>query len=540
LIVQLAASPEYYSLSYVWGSIADPKTITLNGQPFRVTQNLEAALIQLRSADEDQMIWVDALAINQCDISERNIQVQIMRDIYATANMTIAWLGQGVDIINTFFFMLMAMMFEPEKYRDGMPSSSDLLKFSIIAMAELADAPYWKRVWVVQEVVYSKSVLLRYGETGVPMDFFLGLWDNVCSLTPMKPDPRIIENDGVRHAHAISKVHNMFLKPLRPGVAQEGNFFNYHSWVLEFCMAKNCYDPCDMVYGFYGCFPPEVRQQIVIDYQRSTEDLYAEVTRVWLEFRGDLASLDVADIYRRTTTPGLGLPSWAMNYTKGDPPLRFVFSPLQTPSDCSKSFHFNSDGRILHAKAFRVGTITKCSGLFEIGKGEVGDWSVPHARLIEHSEHCKNALEVTETDLDTFALAFGGSRLGRGRLDELKSFLNPQQRQGQHSGQYISNIISIGATHHTRLMFTITMHPSVLDSHVGCRGTDVVQFGLGPCEMSAGDEVFFLRGSSYALVLRRSEEYYIRIGSAFVPNIEQYWEMFVDMDTAQLMDISLC
>src|SRR6201992_317883 len=66
---------QFEALSYNLRTLQNPAAITLNSEAFFVTRNLEAALFQLRSPSVYVLIWIDALAINQCDISERNRQV---------------------------------------------------------------------------------------------------------------------------------------------------------------------------------------------------------------------------------------------------------------------------------------------------------------------------------------------------------------------------------------------------------------------------------------------------------------------------------
>lgn len=80
---KLDAAPEYEALSYVWGSHEDPKLIELKRNSCWITRNLDEALHRLRSLTENRVLWIDALAINQTDIDERNHQVRIMGDIYS-------------------------------------------------------------------------------------------------------------------------------------------------------------------------------------------------------------------------------------------------------------------------------------------------------------------------------------------------------------------------------------------------------------------------------------------------------------------------
>ena len=82
-IVSLQDGPSYEALSYVWGDESVRAPILANGVLTTVTTNLESALRHLRLPDEARVMWVDALCIDQNDMSERNHQVSIMGEIYS-------------------------------------------------------------------------------------------------------------------------------------------------------------------------------------------------------------------------------------------------------------------------------------------------------------------------------------------------------------------------------------------------------------------------------------------------------------------------
>jgi Heterokaryon incompatibility protein (HET) len=72
--IKLSSSPHYEALSYMWGP-KEYRTIELDGKPYVVTENLWQALIHLRLEQGSRTMWVDAICINQEDVSERNHQV---------------------------------------------------------------------------------------------------------------------------------------------------------------------------------------------------------------------------------------------------------------------------------------------------------------------------------------------------------------------------------------------------------------------------------------------------------------------------------
>lgn len=92
----------YEALSYVWdndqeGSAGKCQQIKLDGQPFDITPNLDAALLKLRSHQFDRVLWVDAICINQNDKAEKSTQIPLTRAIYAQADHVIGWLGEAFE-----------------------------------------------------------------------------------------------------------------------------------------------------------------------------------------------------------------------------------------------------------------------------------------------------------------------------------------------------------------------------------------------------------------------------------------------------------
>jgi hypothetical protein len=55
-----ANAPDYEALSYVWGAQTELDEILLDGEAYKITQNLGEAMLQLRSTDHDRLLWIDA------------------------------------------------------------------------------------------------------------------------------------------------------------------------------------------------------------------------------------------------------------------------------------------------------------------------------------------------------------------------------------------------------------------------------------------------------------------------------------------------
>ncbi|KPI38046.1 uncharacterized protein AB675_1035 [Cyphellophora attinorum] len=97
----LLETESYNCLSYVWGETASDHEVLINGNVFRVRRNLHDFLERSRTLCPHEYLWVDAIAINQSDVRERNAQVERMGEIYKDAGKVFMWLGvsAGVDSV---------------------------------------------------------------------------------------------------------------------------------------------------------------------------------------------------------------------------------------------------------------------------------------------------------------------------------------------------------------------------------------------------------------------------------------------------------
>jgi hypothetical protein len=99
---ELNAAPTYEALSCVWGSPGIRQEIAIDVQAFAATRDQFVALSRLR-AIVLQVIWVDAICINQADVAERSQQVQHMAQIYSSAFRVVAWLGDAISNVELAF-----------------------------------------------------------------------------------------------------------------------------------------------------------------------------------------------------------------------------------------------------------------------------------------------------------------------------------------------------------------------------------------------------------------------------------------------------
>jgi hypothetical protein len=88
-------STPYFALSYCWGLGHSSVEITCNSHPLFITPGLHSALLEYRRRGVSVSLWVDAVCIDQSNVTERTSQVRMMQTIYSSAARVVVWLGEA-------------------------------------------------------------------------------------------------------------------------------------------------------------------------------------------------------------------------------------------------------------------------------------------------------------------------------------------------------------------------------------------------------------------------------------------------------------
>ncbi|KAL7931332.1 heterokaryon incompatibility protein domain-containing protein [Trichoderma chlorosporum] len=182
----------YEALSYTWGSSHLTAIIYVNGRCLKITHNLYHALLDLRYPNQQRVLWVDAICIDQGDDRERGHQVGQMRDIFKEADRVIFRLGLGSYRTDIFMESLQQLQKESlrhackswprqdSRWRDLWPSSLPHLEpsdYNLMALQrhglqEILDHPWFRRVWILQEVAFAKAGIISCGTKSVSARLF--------------------------------------------------------------------------------------------------------------------------------------------------------------------------------------------------------------------------------------------------------------------------------------------------------------------------------------------------------------------------------
>lgn len=94
------ACPYFVALSYVWGDLSDTLPLDVSGHVIHATKNLHHVLDCLLASRFDELLWIDALCVDQQNPQERAAQVAMMGDIYSHARYVLAFLSPEAEPFN--------------------------------------------------------------------------------------------------------------------------------------------------------------------------------------------------------------------------------------------------------------------------------------------------------------------------------------------------------------------------------------------------------------------------------------------------------
>jgi Heterokaryon incompatibility protein (HET) len=310
---RLPLNPLYEALSYTWGTQSPGQFIYLNGHPFEVTESLEAALRRLREPSRERTLWVDAICINQKDPEELGKQVLQMRQIYEQAENVFIWLGEpgnGERVAMKSFrrFLRLSVIFSqqewPVKKNMGLPlSTADLMTgnrplsswdIRLGEVCQLLDRPWWRRLWIVQEITVARKVTVVCGPDQAS-------WDSITqSLRPNKTYKNLTKRlplqvvDGIvfESPASIPDTQLWILHDVRANWRASPTW-NFSLYGLLFNFRHfGCADPRDRIYAFLGLANDIQELSLIPDYASSAANVYTNVARMLIHAHKHLLILN--------------------------------------------------------------------------------------------------------------------------------------------------------------------------------------------------------------------------------------------------------
>ena len=338
---RLSEPLQYEAISYAWGEAIFSAKLELSSGRVNITNSLAAALRAFRQPSTSRYLWADALCINQQDINEKNVQVALMGEIYSSASSVLVWLGPGDQRTGHVVDLSRKLCSIAEQYgvHDVPTASMDLrgdiwdgpadvsndqrakrdsiaLDFDFRGMDEFYSQPWFKRLWVIQEVALARRITIRCGSHEIA-------WETL--VTAARVQSQSVRRGtlynlrlpyGFPYFILVETMRMVFLK------WDKYKLLTY----LDLCRGNLCSNHLDYVYALLSMKGPG-DPKIVPDYGISARELFIKVAQAFLQILADDGH-ELRILYYAAQTTGdhhrLGhndtsdqLPSWVPDWRSG-------------------------------------------------------------------------------------------------------------------------------------------------------------------------------------------------------------------------------
>lgn len=504
-------TPAYETLSYAWGKpevtngiyLHAPNSKPENARMLGLAENCALALRRLRHPDKERPLWVDAICINQADVTERSAQVRIMHRIYKTASRVLIYLGEG----NAATDQAIAILEEDANgRRQCITDSTD--PDEEISLQIFFSLPWFKRVWVLQEVAWAATALAFCGSRVVSWETLHNAYtSSIGRIDRLQPLPHVL-SFGEPRPDGEMGAHELFME-------------------LKNARACDASDPRDKIFALLELFhkrPEDSR--LTIDYERGVSDLYTDVSLFLINQRG----LDVlAETHNEPSrVPGLVIPSWVINWAApprptyrfdgcfaggrdgGGDDTEFPPSPMPEPTLRSRrntgpARHRHPPDEIPRGDAPRRKLRVHAAFLYAVGASptsfgfpgsSIQDWDSPEnvsafEQLMEHIQK----VESSTSNSDQFDI-------NRPAPPDMSGFRSRWSPETKRTKQMLAKL-------RNRKIFT----------------TENGLPAIGPLHTQGGDRIFAFQHTSMCHVLRPTSQtdVYTYVGDCFLYGHMQLW-----------------
>lgn len=322
--------PNYTAISYHWGDGERSETVAVNSSWLRVTKNAAVLLHHLadqRSLDDDPPFWwIDALCINQDDIREKGLQIPMMGQIFSRATETLVWLGERSEADQSDLALyhcgsLTSILLEIEETAPpGMGLSAPVPKAlgdslhreALLAIGLLLKRPWFRRLWVIQEVALSKKIIVACG-------LARARWEDITTCISLLTEKNFLSLLGNKVRLRPSSVGNLAtMERLRQCLCRKDNGLD----LIELISVSRPFlatEPKDYVFGLVGMIRQEDLDRLHVGYEDTKERVFQNTTEICLSSGHSFETLAAAGIQFHVAEATMQMPSWVsdLSYLAG-------------------------------------------------------------------------------------------------------------------------------------------------------------------------------------------------------------------------------
>ncbi|KIX97622.1 uncharacterized protein Z520_06400 [Fonsecaea multimorphosa CBS 102226] len=511
--------PAFEALSYTWGDLTITTAISCDGLSLQVHSNAWHALSELRHEQDVRVLWIDALCINQEDVAERNVQVQMMREIYGRASCVLVWLGRQMDHTDQVFAMISKLSamrtIDPIDHQTVAYTHDDLQACDL----PVASDPVWKsldqllwsswfsRVWIIQEISLARQARVFSGSAS-------------CGWSQLELAARYIDDHSLTMLVDVDPSQVIRLARLKAAASHPGTSVLE---ILQESRSSKSTDPRDKIFGLLGLIPSF--NLINPDYNMATHAVHTAFAAKLIETRQSLDILNYTEIWGDYALPVDLLdktPSWAPNWS-----LSGLTRPLPATAELNPGnliSRTSPDSTSLQVWGVELGTIDRAGDTFlewiprpgnsvrgaRFANFTTDAYQMKRWRQWEHmsrgtAHHHPTGEPVQEAYLRTIVANVlpDGANDGSALQTYYESWLRFWRVGGRERGRYLNAYIQ--QSNPNELQQALAFMETHQAAAYGRRFlvTKTGYFGLGPFKTRRGDVVVALCGGKTAYVVRR-------------------------------------
>ena len=374
-------------------------------------------------------------------------------------------------------------------------------RIALRTLLTILDRPWWKRVWIVQEVALSHLGTVHIGRHEVPLSMFM-IAVHVLNRHSIRCCSHLVslwhgkDNLGVPLAKSYIRVES-----LKTTICdlQIGNLLPRHIFTIS--RSREATEPRDHVYAFRG-LSSKHNQSARPDYQISISLLYASSTREIISSEKSIFILRVA-VGVNGINP-FRLPSWTCDWS------RDIGHWTHYNYDACKGMNYMAISDMeacLTIEGFEIGAISSVSPGTEENNDLGNDLGAFMALIegwwdmVKSITHPNRHLLWAILMLGYFPVPDGEREISRADFPVLDEWWDRLKTVGQQE-----NIWGIGKSSHGDSLGGQLRHLHTKIIRQARRSTFYMtsqgHTGMGPRTLQQGDRIFVVKGSDMPLILR--------------------------------------
>ena len=207
---------------------------------------------------------------------------------------------------------------------------------------DMLSSAWFKRLWVVQEVLANEHVAFQWGSKSVP-------WEPVAELARMLFGHPLFVSFKRPSVSLLKRIQFIKRQPRQP----------LEDLVRDFSVQR-VRDPRDYVYGLLSLVGETEVECVSPSYEKSVEEVFTDFARVMIDIRRRKNMLNKVQL---NVAKLCDIPSWAPDWrlrpmTEDGGPREMRADSFNVSGSCPESWHFSESEKVLKIKGLKIDSIS--------------------------------------------------------------------------------------------------------------------------------------------------------------------------------------